>query len=238
MSTACGRRVHLRVLDAGLQPDAANGQTGTRCRLDNGRPRLARHVGVVEHDARDAGLPQFLEPAQQTTQRSARVIAVQPRVAVRDERAGRFAFAGPRQAHDAITHLATAAFGGWLLDAATCRRAQNRCGGHALVESGAIVVCQLQVQEAAERGRRFDPRRAGNRHDHVRQIHEPRERDVEGADTVTRGDVGEQRVGRACDGARRGPPRGVCAIRRIPFATQYAATPLNRLSSFQILSST
>ena len=46
------RGVHLRILDAGREPDAPHRQSAPGRRLRQCRARLARHIGVVEHDPR------------------------------------------------------------------------------------------------------------------------------------------------------------------------------------------
>ena len=81
-------------------------------RLQHLSPRLAGDIGIVEHNARAAGLPTDLstlakvggersvEIDGQRPQRAAGLVAIEPLIAIGDEPLAQRRLAGTRQAHD------------------------------------------------------------------------------------------------------------------------------------------
>jgi hypothetical protein len=68
--------------------------------LHDQRARCARDVRIVENESRNARGAQLFESGQQGTQRSARLVTVQPCVAPFDEFVRNRALASARQSHD------------------------------------------------------------------------------------------------------------------------------------------
>jgi len=180
--------VHLRLLEAGREPEAADGQSVPRGDLEDPGPRLARDVGVVEDHPRAALRQQPVELRQQRRQRAAALVAIQPPVALEDEPLRQGALAGAGQAHDQH-HLAVgtprgARAGG---EKPSCREP--------FVEESAILFRQADEAGTRTGAGGLDPRRPGDRQDQRGEAPQPGKRDLEGSRRVAGGHLEEGRLG-------------------------------------------
>jgi hypothetical protein len=185
-------RVGLRVHDAGRQPQAADGQSVGGCGLNHVRARPPGRVRVVEDDAGGAPFDGSTKRGQKAPQRASGLVAVQPDIALRDQRPGQRALAGGRQSHD--DHDISSALldrGGYRLR----RRSStpgSRWKGH--IERGAIGVREHDAAGAGDRFHGLDPRGPWDRHDQVREIHQPCQRNLGRGGVMSGRDCDERRV--------------------------------------------